>query len=88
MNKFLFKSNNSDLQKIYSVNFNLILTEQRAQRHDLFVLTKMLRELINSTNLQKQVDEYFVDSGEAHPEPDEDTEHIPEVENDSTESSN
>ncbi len=38
---------------------NLILTEQRAQRHDLFVITKMLRGLINDSRLQKQVDEYF-----------------------------
>ncbi len=81
MNKFLFKSNNSDLQKMFSVNFRLLLSEQRAQRHDLFVITKMLREHINSTNLQKQVDDYFDDSGEARPapeEPIEDTEHIPE----------
>ena len=80
MNKFLFKSSTPDLQKIFSVNFRLLLQEQRAQRHDLFVITKMLREHINSTNLQKQVDEYFEDDGEARPAPDtdEDTEHIPE----------
>ncbi len=55
MNKFLFKSTNADLQKLTQ----LILTEQRAQRHDLFLLTKMVRELININKLQTQVDDYY-----------------------------
>ncbi len=65
MNKFLFKSTNADLQKLTQ----LVLTEQRAQRHDLFLVIKMLRELINIHKLQTQVDDYY-GTGEAHPERD------------------
>ncbi len=47
----------------------MLLAEQRNQRHDLFVCIKLIKELINSSNLQKQVDEYFDDgTGEAHPD--------------------
>ncbi len=59
MNKFLFKSNDSDLPKIYINKFDLILKEQRAQRIDLAVLTRMMNRLINDINLQKQVDDYY-----------------------------
>ncbi len=62
MNKFLFKSSEPDLQKLYINKFDLILKEQRAQRIDLAVLTRMLNGLINDSKLQKQVDEYFEDS--------------------------
>ncbi len=75
MNKFLFKSTNADFQKL----IQLVLTEQRAQRHDLFLVIKMLRELINISKLQTQVDDYY---GEAHPERDlpleDNTKDIPE----------
>ncbi len=50
---------------------NLMLNEQRAQRIDLANILRILNKLINEEKLQKQVDEYF----------DEDSEHIPEVEN-------
>ncbi len=56
-----------DLQKFIQVSLNLILTENRAQRHDLFVLTKMVRELLNSTKLQRQVDDYFESDGRTPP---------------------
>ncbi len=68
MNKFLFKSNPSDLQKIYINKFDMILSEQRHQRSDLSILIRMMNKLINSTNLQKQVDEFFDDSENNIPE--------------------
>ncbi len=62
----LFSKSPETYEKLIRLT-NVILTEQRAQRHDLFVLTKMLRELINDSKLQKQVDEYFdEDESEAH----------------------
>ncbi len=69
MNKFLFKSNlDSDLSKIFFNKLDMLLAEQRHQRSDLGLLLRLTQRLINSANLQKQVDEYF----------DEDNEHIPE----------
>ncbi len=69
MKNFIFKST-ADFHKIVFNQLNQLLAEQRNQRHDLFVCIKLIRELINSTNLQKQVDEYFEDdksdTGEAH----------------------
>ncbi len=50
---------------------NLMLNEQRAQRIDLANILRILNKLINEGKLQKQVDEFF----------EEDSEHIPEVEN-------
>ncbi len=62
MNKFLFKSAlDSDLSKNILNKLEMILTEQRHQRSDLSILTGMMNKLINSTNLQKQVDEFFED---------------------------
>ncbi len=46
----------------------MILAENRHQRNDLAIILSMLNKLLNSANLQKQVDEYF----------DEDKEDIPE----------
>ncbi len=68
MNKFLFKSNDSDLQKMLVHQLDVILTEQRHQRSDLSILHGMMNKLINSTNLQKQVDEFFDDSENNIPE--------------------
>ncbi len=71
MTKFLFKSNSqSDLSKNIINKLEMLLVEQRHQRSDLALLTREQNKLINSLNLQKQVDEYF----------DEDKENIPEVE--------
>ncbi len=40
----------------------LLLTEQRHQRADLSTIKRQLHTLINSANLQSQVDEYFTDA--------------------------
>ncbi len=71
MTKFLFKSNSqSDLSKNIINKLEMLLVEQRHQRSDLAVILRNTITIINSLNLQKQVDEYF----------DEDKENIPEVE--------
>ncbi len=61
MNKFLFKSNDSDLQKIIFNKLDMLLAEQRHQRSDLAMLLRRVNELINHANLQKQVDDYYSD---------------------------
>ncbi len=72
MKNFIFKSNESDLQKMFSILENL-------QKNIVYItykvdaIIKVVKSLENSSNLQKQVDEYF----------DQDTEHIPEVKKDS-----
>ncbi len=65
MKNFIFKST-ADFHKIIFNKLDMLLAEQRNQRHDLFVCLKLIKELTNSYNLQHQVDEYFED-GEAHP---------------------
>ncbi len=65
MKNFIFKSN-ADFHKILFNKLDMLLAEQRNQRHDLFVCIKLIKELVNTSNLQKQVDEYF-EEGEAHP---------------------
>ncbi len=68
MKNFIFKSTDADLQKMFSILENL-------QKNILYVtyrvddIHKKLIELINSQQLQKQVDEYFDDK---------DKENIPE----------
>ncbi len=69
MKNFIFKSD-ADFHKILFNKLDMVLAEQRHQRSDLAIILSMLDKLINSANLQKQVDEYF----------DEDKENIPEVE--------
>ncbi len=70
MKNFIFKSNESDLQKMFSILENL-------QKNLVYVTYKVdsilkgVKLLETSGNLQKQVDEYFND---------EDTKHIPEEE--------
>ncbi len=42
----------------------MLLTEQRHQRQDLATIKRQLHTIINSLNLQKQVDDYFeMDAG-------------------------
>ncbi len=85
MKNFIFKST-ADFHKIVFNQLNQLLAEQRNQRHDLFVCIKLIKQLVNSSELQKQVDEYFEEdqgvSGEAHPERDlpleDNTKDIPE----------
>ncbi len=70
MKNFIFKSSAEGfgLVKKLSNQLDILLAEQRHQRSDLSILLALINKLINSANLQKQVDDYF----------EEDTEHIPE----------
>ncbi len=61
MKNFIFKSK-ADFHKIVFNKLEMLLTEQRLQRMDLAVITRLLNKVINSSNLQKQVDEYFEES--------------------------
>ncbi len=67
MKNFIFKSNESDLQKMFSILENL-------QKNMVYVtyrcdkILKVVETLKADSGLQKQVDSYF----------EEDTEHIPE----------
>ncbi len=72
MKNFIFKSSDFGLVKKFSNKLDMLLAEQRHQRSDLSILLALINKLINSSNLQKQVDEYFSES--------EDTENIPEKE--------
>ncbi len=69
MNKFLFKSADTDLQKLITIQ----MTVQKNVlyiTHRVDLIIRELNELKVNKGLQKQVDEYF----------DEDTENIPQVE--------
>ncbi len=68
MNNFIFKSE-ADFHKIVFNKLEVLLAEQRHQRSDLAIILRLLNSQINSSNLQKQVDEYF----------DKDTENIPDT---------
>ncbi len=72
MNKFLFKSTDADFQKLTqlldTIQKNVLYITYRVD-----MLVKKYESLETDKGLQKQVDEYF----------DEDTEHIPEVEEES-----
>ncbi len=60
MNNLFFKSPET-YEKLIN-KLDVMLTEQRKQRSDLSTIIRMLQNLINDTNLQKQVDEYFEDT--------------------------
>ncbi len=60
MKNFIFKSE-ADFHKIVFNKLDMVLTEQRHQRSDLSILLIGINKLLNSQNLQKQVDEYFDD---------------------------
>ncbi len=67
MNKFLFKSTDADLQKIFQYletlqKNNLYLT------YRIDAVLKIVRGLETSSGLQKQVDEYFEDSAQTEEE--------------------
>ncbi len=44
----------------------IILQEQRHQRADLATIKRQLHTIINSSELQKQVDEYFEDEADKY----------------------
>ncbi len=58
MKNFIFKSE-ADFHKIVFNKLDMLLAEQRKQRADLYTLNRDVNKIINSMNLQKQVDEYF-----------------------------
>ncbi len=66
MTNFIFKS--QGLIKNVANQLETILTEQRHQRSDLAQIIRMLQPLINSANLQRQVDDYFEDDKQDIPE--------------------
>ncbi len=57
MTNFIFKSQWT--YKKLCQQLEMLLAEQRNQRHDLKVLQMTVNKVINSLNLQKQVDDYF-----------------------------
>ncbi len=63
MKNFIFKST-EDFHKIVFNKLEILLAEQRHQRQDLALLLGHTSKIINSLNLQKQVDEYFEDSSQ------------------------
>ncbi len=59
MNKFLFKSFDTDLSKNVINKLDMLLTEQRHQRVDLaFIKRELLRMEVND-GVQKQVDQFY-----------------------------
>ncbi len=60
MNNLFFKSPET-YEKLIQLT-QMLLTEQRHQRADLATIKRQLHALISSTDLQKQVDEFFEDS--------------------------
>ncbi len=60
MKNFIFKSNESDLQKMFSILENL-------QKNIVYItykvdtIIKVVRSIENTGNLQKQVDQFFED---------------------------
>jgi len=67
MKNFIFKSQ-EDFHKIVFNKLVMILDEQKHQRCDLDIINRMISKLITSSNLQKQVDEYFEDTAEDIPD--------------------
>ncbi len=71
MKNFIFKSNASDLQKMFqsieTIQKNVLYVTYRID-----MLIKRMDALQNNTNLQKQVDDYF----------DDDSKNIPDEKND------
>ncbi len=67
MKNFIFKST-ADFHKILFNKLDMVLAENRHQRNDLAIILSLLTKLINSANLQKQVDEYFEEDKEDIPE--------------------
>ncbi len=62
MKNFIFKSKDSDLQKIVQLTFrqlDSIINEQIKQRIDLAEILRLLHREFHDKHLQKQVDEYF-----------------------------
>ncbi len=62
MNKFLFKSNESDLSKILSIidsKLDVLQKNVLYSTHQLDFVRQQVIQLVTDKGLQKQVDEYF-----------------------------
>ncbi len=70
MKNFIFKSTDADFHKIIFNKLDMVLAEQRHQRSDLAIQLALLTKIINSLNLQKQVDDYFEEDEKDTPEED------------------
>ncbi len=69
MKNFIFKSPDSDLQKIVSINkIDILMKNVLYATHQLDKILSIVKSLENSANLQKQVDEYFEDDQNNTPE--------------------
>ncbi len=66
MKNFIFKSSEEDSGLIKNLfnKLDMLLAEQRHQRSDLYTLKTICTRLLNSANLQKQVDNYFEENKE------------------------
>ncbi len=66
MKNFIFKSNASDLQKMFQ---SIETTEKNVLycTYRIDMLLKMMSKYLNDDKLQKQVDEYFEDTAEPSP---------------------
>ncbi len=73
MNKFLFKSADADLQKLFQLTV-IIQKNVLYITHRIDLIIRELNEIKTDKGLQKQVDQYF----------EEDTENIPEKEPEET----
>ncbi len=65
MKNFIFKSNASDLQKMFSILENL-QKNMVYSTYKLDNILKLIKEVNTDNRLQHQVDMYFDDNGEAH----------------------
>ncbi len=62
MNKFLFKSSEPDLQKLYINKFDLINKNILYITHRVDLIVKLLEANKTDSDLQQQVDQYFEDT--------------------------
>ncbi len=59
MKNFIFKST-ADFHKILFNQLKMVLDEQRHQRSDLALIIRLLKKERIETDIQKQVDDYFL----------------------------
>ncbi len=58
MNKFLFKSAEADLQKLYQLNLTLNKNVLYVT-HNVDIIIRLLKEIKHDKDLQQTVDKYF-----------------------------
>ncbi len=69
-------SSPKDLQEFIQLEkmLNLLLAEQRHQRHDLKVINQSLNSLINDSKMQKEIKDFYEDDPSNEP-----TEHVSDI---------